>query len=119
MSEETERINLDPDGDGFVLRRGSKLLANLTADDVLALAQLAPGFRQAIMSRLHKNAVFATPVARSQADWDVLDERVLIQFEFSPSGMAASEWTPANCKILSDRVRNLLEKRPDAQLTRQ
>jgi hypothetical protein len=119
MSEETERINLDPDGDGFVLRRGSKLLANLTADDVLALAQAAPSFRQAIMSRLHQNAVFATPVARSQADWDALDERVLIQFEFLPSGMAVYELTPENCKIFSDRLRKLLAERPDAQLTRQ
>jgi hypothetical protein len=119
MSEEPDHINLSPEGDGFALRRGSKLLATLTSEEVLLLAQAAPSFRQAIMSRFHRNAVFATPVARSNAEWDALGERVLIQFEFLPNGTAVYELTPVNCKTLSNKLHGLLSEKPDAQLTRQ
>ena len=46
MSEEPDHINLSPEGDGCALRRGSKLLATLTSEEVLLLAQAAPSFRQ-------------------------------------------------------------------------
>jgi hypothetical protein len=119
MSEQTGHINLSPEGEDFALRRGSKLLATLTSEEVLLLAQAAPSFRQAIMSRLHRNAVFATPVARLNAEWDSLGQSVLIQFEFLPNGTAVFELTPANCKTLSNKLHRLLSEKPDAQLTRQ
>lgn len=104
---------LKPIGENFILQTDAGAAISLSSDDVLALANSAPTFRQSIMSRRHGGAIFATPVARLQATWDALSENILLQFEFSPNGIAVYELSQAKSAELSERVHLLLSDRPD------
>jgi hypothetical protein len=116
-------ISLVPDGDDFVLRIEANDRATsemrLTGEHVLALAQAAPGYRQVIMSRLHRGALFAAPVQAFAAAWDGLGENILLEVRLVPSGNVIFEASPGNSRALADRLRELLGAGPSEQLTRQ
>jgi len=102
-------------GENFLLETDAGITVPLSSDDVLALAYSAPMYRQAIMSRRHAGALFATPVAAFQATWDALAENILLQFEFSPNGTTIYELNRAISEELTEKFRSLLSDRPDVQ----
>jgi hypothetical protein len=85
------RIELTPTKDGFTLSRDGEMLAALSDDDVLALANTAENFRQTIMTRFPKGAVYASPVTTVLVRSDALGEKVLVQFGTAPSGQTIFE----------------------------
>lgn len=123
MVEKWSRISLDPDGDDFTLRlttaSGDDTVISLSADNVLALAQAAPGYRQYIMSRRRPGALFVTPVLQPNAAWDSLGENILLEMKFAPSGNVIFEVSPENCRYMVVGLQKLLDDGPSSQLTRQ
>lgn len=101
------RIELIPTDTGFTLSRDGIALATLTDDDVLALANSAENFRQAIMTGFPSGAVFATPVATVLVKSDALGEKVLVQFGTEPSGQTVFEPARSEARSILQQMLDL------------
>lgn len=114
---------LEPDGDNFMLRftakDGNAVSLSITSDDVLALMQSAPTFRQFIMAKRHPGSVYATDAVRMGATWDGLGENILLQVECLGRGSAIYEVAPDNARRLISVLEQILAERPLAQSNRQ
>jgi hypothetical protein len=112
MINQPEKIALAFEGDHFSLRRGGQVLAALSFDDVLAIANAAPNFRQTILAHKSPGAVFATPVRETTAIWDALGANILLQIRFEPDGNAIYELSMARSQELANRLNELVANRP-------
>jgi hypothetical protein len=117
-------ISREPQGENFLLRlkeTGSHdIELVLSPQNVLALANTAPSFRQSIMARDYPpGAVFATPVAQLRAVWDALGENVLLELRFRPDGSVIFELDPALGQRLPEDLRELDVDKPASPMTRQ
>jgi len=112
-----KKISLDPEGDDFILRLGTAKIV-LSAENVLDLCQSALSHRQYIMSRLHPGSVYATPVARMNAMWDALEENILLEMQFAPSGNVIFEAVPDSSKGFAEKMLDLLARKQSSQLSR-
>jgi hypothetical protein len=110
-----EITSLELDGDHFLLKRGDETLARLTFDEVLALANSAPAYRQFIMAQKYPEtgAVFATQVHDVAATWDALGENVLIQFGMTPDGSVVYQLSPSVFEGLLDRLQWMHRERAE------
>src|SRR5271166_4894160 len=116
-------VSLDEDGDGFVLRvrteRGKAKTVALSADDVLALMQAAPLYRQRIMARRRPSAVYVAPVDTVNLEWDAPGENLLLELQFLSSGNVIAEVSPENSRKLALRILKTLADRPPSPAVRQ
>lgn len=117
-------ISLEPQGDNFLLRlkeTGSPdIELVLSPQNVLALANTAPSFRQSIMARDYPpGAVFATPTAQVRAVWDALGESILLELRFRPDGSVIFELDPALGQKLLKDLREIEVDKPASPMTRQ
>lgn len=117
-------ISLEPQGENFLLRLketgAPDIELVLSPQNVLALANTAPSFRQSIMARDYPpGAVFATPVAQVRAVWDALGENVLMELRFRPDGSVIFELNPALGQRLLKELWDLEVDKPASPMTRQ
>jgi hypothetical protein len=115
MVEGLETLSLDLEGDHFALRRGGIILALLSFEEVLRLANAAPSFRQFIQSQMRDGQLVATPVAKTTAVWDALGANILLQLGFEPVGTAIFEMSVERSLELANRLRDLVDNPPSFQ----
>ena len=117
-------VSLEPQGENFLLRLKETGTPDielvLSPQNVLALANTAPSFRQSIMARDYPpGAVLATPVAQLRAVWDALGENVLLELRFRPDGSVIFELNQALAQRLLKEFRDLDVDKPASPMTRQ
>jgi len=111
-------VSLDADGDGFVLRvrtEGGKVkTVAMSADDVLALMQSAPIYRQRIMARRHPSAVYGTPVSAiiNNLTRDALGETLLLELRFPSNASLIVEVSPENSRKLTLQILKTIADNP-------
>jgi len=109
-------VSLDEDGDGFVLRvrtEGGKVkTVAMSADDVLALMQSAPIYRQQIMARRHPSAVYGMPVSAINLTWDALGETLLLELRLPSNASLLVEVSPENSRKLALQILKTIADRP-------
>ena len=109
-------VSLDEDGDGFVLRvrtEGGKVkTVAMSADDVLALMQSAPIYRQQIMARRHPSVVYGTPVSAINLTWDALGETLLLELRLPSNASLLVEVSPENSRKLALQILKTIADRP-------
>jgi hypothetical protein len=111
-----ERISLELDGDHFALRREGVTVAELSFEDVLAFGNIAPSYRQFVMSRLYPDpgAIYSTPASDTGATWDALGVNVLLQIK-SGNGSSIFELDLQRFETLRDQLNTLSEHPPSFQ----
>jgi hypothetical protein len=108
------RVALHVEDEGFTLRRNGVVIATLSDDDLMALANSALSHRQFALSRSNPTpgAIFATPVHDMLATWDALGENVLLQLGVAPSGTTTFELDQQRFAKLLGRLKELEAERP-------
>lgn len=120
MPEASSGLNLDPNGDDFILSRtgddGVTARISLTAADIFALTRSALAIREKKLAERQPasgdvEAVLATPVETVALHRDMLGENILLALTGPDGNRFAFALPAALAANLAERLSHLLEER--------